>query len=95
MPLSFVMLSITPNLRMYLKPDSVLRKLGEVRCLHPSKRGSNSSAGRDLYTAPSRATNMSSTNSLVASKAIVELVAVGVCSTWSLSKLVVNSTVSR
>jgi hypothetical protein len=82
-PLSMVMPSMTPYLRMYLNEVTSFLMLGELIYLYLSRMGTSSSKVKVFAGAPSGLSSSSPTSSLVASIMIEEFVACGVLSTCS------------
>jgi hypothetical protein len=80
-PLSMVMPSMTPYLRIYLNEVTSFLMLGELIYLYLSRTGTSSSKVKVFAGTPSGLSSNSPTSSLVASITIEEFVACGVLST--------------
>src|SRR5450759_576965 len=90
-PLSMVMPSMTPYLRMYLNEVTSFLMLGELIYLYLSRTGTSSSRVKVFVGAPSGLSSSSPRSSLVASITIEEFVACGVLSTYSARRLRLRS----
>jgi hypothetical protein len=90
-PLSMVMPSMTPYLRMYLNEVTSFLMLGELIYLHLSKTGTSSSKVKVFVGAPSGLNSSSPMSSLVASITIEEFVACGVLTTYSARRVRLRS----